>query len=233
VPVDLLSNPKHLRVHEAAISGKVHLDQQVAQKINALPFPRHYLDFETIAFAVPIWSTTRPYMQIPFQWSCHIEFSDGTLQHKEFIDISGSDPRKAFAEELLDAVGGDGPVIVYNAGFEGARIRELASIFPDISEKLLNIVDRFFDLLPLAREHYYHPDMMGSWSIKDVLSTVVPELDYSNLAVKNGLMAQEAYKAAISLQIAKDEKEIIRDQMLEYCSLDTMAMVKIVRGWTD
>ena len=170
-------------------------------------------------------------MQIPFQWSCHIEFSDGSLQHKEFLDLSGNDPRRGFAETLIDAVSDNGPVIVYNAGFEGARIRELASIFPDISQLLLDILDRFFDLLPLAREYYYHPEMMGSWSIKYVLPTVAPELKYSSLAVSDGSMAQEAYKEAISPQITKDKQEAVRNQMLEYCSLDTMAMVKIIRNW--
>ena len=231
VPAELLSNPKHLRVRDATISGNAYLDPQAVKLIKALQFPRSYLDFETIAFAVPIWSGTRPYMQIPFQWSCHIEFSDGSLQHKEFLDLSGNDPRRGFAETLIDVVGVSGSVLVYNAGFEGARIRELAAIFPDISQQLLDIVDRFFDLLPLAREHYYHPEMMGSWSIKDVLPTVAPELNYSSLAVSDGSMAQEAYKEAINPQITKDKQETIRNQMLKYCSLDTMAMVKIIRSW--
>ena len=233
VPAEMLSNPKHLRVHESTVTGYPYLDPLAVKLIKALPYPRYYLDFETIAFAVPIWSGTRPYMQVPFQWSCHIESRDGALQHKEFLDLSGEDPRREFAESLIKTVGDRGPVIVYNAGFEGARIRELASIFPDISVQLLDVVERFFDLLPLAREHYYHPKMMGSWSIKDLLPTVAPELEYSNLVVSDGSMAQEAYKEAIDPEISKDKKENIRSQMLEYCSMDTMAMVRILNSWSS
>jgi len=95
----------------------------------------------------------------------------------------------------------------------------------------LAIPERFFDLLPLARNHYYHRGMKGSWSIKDVLPTIVPELDYSNLVVSDGLMAQEAYKEAIHSQTTPERKEEVRNAMLKYCEQDTIAMVKIVQAW--
>jgi hypothetical protein len=95
----------------------------------------------------------------------------------------------------------------------------------------LAISERFFDLLPLARSHYYHPDMKGSWSIKAVLPTIAPELDYANLEVSNGGMAQEAYKEAIHSQTTPERKEEVRNAMLKYCEQDTIAMVKIVQAW--
>jgi len=231
VPAELLSNAKHLKVHAVTLSGQASLEPEAVKQIQALPYPRYYLDFETIGFAVPIWTGTRPYLQLPFQWSCHIEQADGTVTHQEFLDISGKDPREMFAKTLVEAIGEKGPVIVYSAGFEGGRIRELAQIFPELSSKLLGIIDRFFDLLPLARNYYYHPDMMGSWSIKDVLPTVAPELDYANLEVSNGLMAQEAYKEVIDSKTTAERKAEVRQQMLKYCEQDTIAMVKIVHAW--
>ena len=228
VPADLLSNPKHIKVHAVTCSGEVLLEPEAITQIQALPYPRHYLDFETIGFAVPIWAGTRPYMQLPFQWSCHIEQIDGSITHQEFLDLSGNDPREMFAKTLIEVVSTQGPVIVYSAGFEGARIKELAAVFPHLSSQLLAIPERFFDLLPLARNHYYHPGMKGSWSIKDVLPTIAPELDYSNLVVSDGLMAQEAYKEAIHSQTTPERKEEVRNAMLKYCEQDTIAMVKIV-----
>jgi len=231
VPADRLSHPKHIKVHTATLSGKAILEPEAVTKIQALPYPRYYLDFETIGFAVPIWAGTRPYKQLPFQWSCHIEQADGTISHQEFLDVSGNDPREMFAKTLVEAVGEKGPVIVYNAGFEGGRIRELAQAYPELSSKLLAIIDRFFDLLPLARSYYYHPDMKGSWSIKDVLPTVAPEFNYANLEVGSGLMAQEAYKEAIDSKTSAERKEEVRQAMLKYCEQDTIAMVKIVHAW--
>jgi hypothetical protein len=231
VPAERLSNPKHLRVHAVSRSGQAILDPAAVHQIQALPYPRYYLDFETIGFAVPIWAGTRPYMQLPFQWSCHIEKADGSLSHKEFLDLSGNDPREMFAKTLIEAVSTSGPVVVYNAGFEGARIKELALALPHLSAGLLAITERFFDLLPLARSHYYHPDMKGSWSIKAVLPTIAPELDYANLEVSNGGMAQEAYKEAIHSQTTPERKEKVRSAMLKYCEQDTIAMVKIIQAW--
>jgi hypothetical protein len=229
VPAAELSNPKHRIVHAATISGNAILDPQAAVKIESLPYPRYYIDFETISFAVPIWIGTRPYMQVPFQWSCHIESRGGTLQHFEFLDTTGHDPRRKFAESLINIIGTEGAVIVYNSGFEGARIKELASIFPELSEALLGIIERFFDLLPLARDFYYHPDMKGSWSIKDVLPTIAPELNYSKLEVGDGSMAQEAYKKLIANETSPEQKISIRNSLLNYCRHDTLAMTEIVK----
>jgi hypothetical protein len=121
--------------------------------------------------------------------------------------------------------------LVYNGGFEGARLKELASIFPDLSKELFAIVERFFDLLPFAREFYYHPDMKGSWSIKDVLPTIAPELDYPNLQISNGSMTQDAYKRALDQNISIKEKNDLRTAMLKYCEQDTFAMVRLIKAW--
>ena len=232
VPAELLSDPRHLKVHSASVTGLPFFDVQARQEISKLPYPRYFLDFETIGMAVPIWKGTRPYMQIPFQWSCHVEHENGAMEHHEFLDISGKDPRLDFAKSLVATIGSSGSVVVYNAGFEGTRLNELAQTFPDLADALLSIKDRFFDLLPLARNYYYHPDMMGSWSIKQVLPTIAPELDYANLEVGDGQMAQDAYREAINSSTATARKEHLRQAMLQYCQQDTYAMVKIVQDWS-
>ena len=227
VPEEKFFNLKHIRIHRVTKSGKAELDQEAIDAVRELPYPRYYLDFETIAFAVPIWAGTSPYKQIPFQWSCHIEHADGSLTHKEFLDISGDDPRRAFAESLIETLDNSGPIIVYNAPFEGSRMKELAEAFPDLAPALLAAVERLFDLLPLARNHYYHPDMKGSWSIKAVLPTIAPELDYSNLTVSHGGMAQGAYLNLIGNELSGVEKTELKKALLAYCEQDTLAMVRI------
>jgi hypothetical protein len=150
------------------------------------------------------------------------------LEHLSFLDISGGAPMRSFAESLIDAMGSDGPILVYNQGFENARIRELAIMFPDLAELLASLTERVVDLLPIARQHYYHPAMKGSWSIKAVLPTIAPELDYSTLAeVQDGGMAQAAFLEAIEPDTAEVRREDLRHALLEYCQLDTLAMVRL------
>ncbi|MBW8067499.1 MAG: DUF2779 domain-containing protein [Ferrovum sp.] len=225
---DLL-DPIQQRVQDCTIRGKEFFDRVGAAKyLQPHALPGYFLDFETIQFAVPIWGGTRPYEQIPFQFSLHHLSADGLLRQEAFLDLSGKDPSRPFAEKLVAVCGSKGPVFVYNASFEKTRIAELGKRFPDLSKKLLAINDRVVDLLPIARNHYYHPSQQGSWSIKAVLPAAVPELSYENLeGVQNGGMAMEAYLEAIHPGTPVDRKAEIEKQLLAYCGLDTYAMVRL------
>jgi len=199
----------------------------------ARPRPRFFLDFETISFGVPVWAGTRPYRQLPFQWSLHVECEGGGLEHREFLDTSGEPPMRACAESLLEALGDAGPILVYT-GFERARIDELAARFPDLAPALRAAAARLVDLHPIVREHYYHPAMMGSWSLKAVLPTIAPDLDYAQLdEVRDGEMAQTAYLEAISPQTAPERRAALRESLLRYCEVDTLAMVRLARFLED
>ena len=229
IPIDMLNTETHLKVRRITIAGHAELESNAADILKRLDYPRYYIDFETINFAVPIWSGTTPNQQLPFQWSCHIQHQDGTTSHKDFLDVSGNDPRRKFAESLLAACGAAGPVIVYNKAFEKGIIKNLASDYEDLSERLLAINARVFDLLPVMKKYYYHPQMKGSWSIKNVLTCLLPKLRYSDLGeVQDGLMAQSAYHEIISGKLSKQEKDSLAADMLAYCELDTYAMLAIV-----
>ncbi len=229
IPIDMLSSETHLKVRRVTIDGHAELESNAAHILKRLDYPRYYLDFETINFAVPIWSGTRPSQQLPFQWSCHIQQRDGTTTHKDFLDVSGKDPRRKFAESLIAACGTAGPVIVYNKSFEKGIIKSLAGEYEDLKEQLLVINTRVFDLLPVMKKYYYHPAMKGSWSIKNVLTCLLPELRYSDLGdVQDGLMAQSAYLEIISGKLSKQEKDSLYADMLAYCELDTYAMLAII-----
>jgi hypothetical protein len=229
VPETALKNPVHLRIRRAHISGRPVLEPGAAAILDKLDWPRHYLDFETIMFSVPVWAGTRPYQNLPFQWSCHTQKRDGALTHKSFLDTSGASPLEGFAASLLAALGKRGAILVYNQSFEAARIRELAQMLPHHAEALLALNERMVDLLPITKAHYYHPDMRGSFSIKYVLPTIAPDLDYGGLEdVQNGGMAQLAWMEIVDPGTPPDRKDRLRRNLLAYCERDTLAMVRLV-----
>ncbi|MDD5333329.1 MAG: DUF2779 domain-containing protein [Rhodoferax sp.] len=235
---DDLLNAKQQRVKAHTLAGTVFFDTEgAAADLAVHSLPAYFLDFETIQFAVPIWKGTRPYQQNTFQFSLHTLSASGQLDHTEFLDISGNDPAEPFINALIAACGVEGPVYVYNAGFEMARINELAIRYPQFSEALLAINARVVDLLPIARERYYHPSQQGSWSIKKVLPAVVPELRYDALdGVQDGGMAMDAFLEAIHPDTSVERKAQIEQQLLAYCKLDTYAMVRlwqVFAGRTD
>lgn len=228
VPGDRFTKLNHQKVWRITVSGQPELDPAAAKAMAKHPYPRYFLDFETIGFAVPIWAGTRPFQQIPFQWSCHIEHRDGSLEHKEFLDTSGDPPMRKLAQGLIETLSCCGPIFAYSP-FEAARIAELAEMLPDLRPKLQALNNRIVDLLALARQFYYHPDMMGSWSIKKVLPTIEPGLDYSSLEFRDGDMAQQAYLEAIDPETTAARREAIRQGLLEYCGRDTQGLVSIAR----
>ncbi|WP_395643905.1 DUF2779 domain-containing protein [Rudaea sp.] len=228
-PLEWIEKPRARRIAQASRTAKPVVSMEFASQLDAIPFPRYYLDFETIAYAVPRWLGTKPWKNIPFQFSCHVEQSDGSLEHRQFLDLSGRDPRVDFVDALLAAAGKTGPIIVWNQSFEAGRVCELAEAFPEQAAALLGLTKRMVDLLPIYKENYYHRDMHGSWSIKSVLPTVAPDLDYATLEICDGGMAQDAYARAIAADTNDAEREAIRRNLLEYCERDTWAMVRLAR----
>ena len=233
LPDDLL-NPTQQRVKAATLSGQAFFDQNAAaQALAGHKLPGFFLDFETIQFGVPIWQGTRPYQQMPFQFSVHRLGRTGRVAHQAFLDLTGGNPSLPFAQALLAACGERGPVFVYNAAFEQTRIRELAERHPRLAPALHAINDRIVDLLPVARQHYYHPSQQGSWSIKAVLPALCPDLRYDNLdGVQDGGAAQQAYLEAIAPATSAARKAELERQLLAYCRLDTWAMVRLWAAFT-
>lgn len=228
VPDDLL-NDNQLRVKAHTLNGKTFFDKKsAAAMLAAYKLPAIFLDFETASFAVPIWKGTRPYQQIPFQFSAHRLSRNGSLHHTDFLDLTGKDPSRAFAKALLNACGERGPVFVYNQTFEKSVILGLAARIKPLASALEALTNRLVDLLPVAQQHYYHPAQEGSWSIKAVLPTIAPELDYTALdGVKDGGMAQAAFAEAVHPATTSDRRTQIQAELSRYCELDTFAMVRL------
>lgn len=199
--------------------------------MKTLSYPIYFLDFETYQEAIPQYNGTWAYEQIPFQYSLHyIEKEDGELKHKEFLAETGIDPRRILAERLVEDIPMNVCVTAYNMVFEKGRIKELANLFDDLKEHLMNIHDNIKDLMiPFHDRLYYTKEMNGSYSIKYVLPALFPndpDLDYHNLpVVHNGGEASSAFVDLINHE--KEEQEKIRNGLLLYCGLDTLAMVKV------
>lgn len=234
VPAGMIAHDLLEKVRRVTASGEAELDQEAGKRLSLLPYPRYYLDFETIQFTIPRWLDTQPFQQLPFQWSCHVETSDWKLEHREFLDTRGDAPMRDFAESLIKNLGTEGPILVYNQGFEKGRMQELANRYPDLAPQLEMLIDRVVDLLPLARDYYYHPAMKGSWSIKAVLPTIAADLDYKQLdEVQDGGGAQMAYLEMIDSGCTPERKAKLERSLLEYCKLDTYAMVRLARFFVD
>ncbi len=234
VPDDLL-NDLQLRVKACTLSGESFFDAEGARAdLAQYSLPAYFLDFETIQFAIPIWEGTRPYEQIPFQFSCHVMDAQQRMTHEEFLLSDGSNPIRSFAKALVTSCGTDGSIYVYNKGFEGGRINDLSKHTKDdsqLSASLLNIKNRLVDLMPIAQARFYHPSQQGSWSIKKVLPAIFPndpKMDYKKLeGVQDGEAAQQAFLSLIGKGGTLESADVIRRQLLKYCRLDTFAMVNI------
>ena len=214
------------RIRASVSNRQEFISDQLKAELNDVAYPVHFLDFETIGVAIPRYAGTRPYQTIPFQWSDHILYENGNLDHREYLCNEDKDPREEFTQTLLDALGTKGSIFIYTT-YETGILNSLIEHFPQYAEELQSVIDRFVDLYAIIKQHYYHPKFYGSFSLKYVLPALVPEMSYENLSIQDGMQASLDYLRMIDAKTLKDEKARIRDDLLTYCGQDTLAMVKI------
>jgi hypothetical protein len=204
--------------------------ENIKSFLQNLTYPIYHLDFETYQQAIPEYKGLKPFEQIPFQYSFHIEYEDGRLEHKEYLAQDSVDSRYDIAQKLCNDIPKNVTVLAYNISFEKSVIKRLATLFEEFSEHLLAINENMQDLMvPFQKKWYVTPHMNGSYSIKYVLPALVPEFEkaYKELdGVQNGSQAMNAF-ANLS-KLSEEEKQKLRKSLLEYCKLDTLAMVKIL-----
>jgi hypothetical protein len=207
--------------------GKLVVESGLADALRGIPGPIAFLDFETINPAIPAWHGCGPYHQVPVQFSCHVQ-TKGNVRRHEWLADGKEDPRPAFARELVAACEGAATILAYNASFEKARIADVWKAIPALEPQLSKVHERIQDLLPIVRNHVYHPDFNGSFSIKSVLPALIPELGYQDLEIQDGGTAASVLETLLfddSLPAAK--KKLLRKQLSAYCERDTYAMVKL------
>lgn len=204
---------------------------KIKEFLKDFTYPLYFLDFETYQQPIPEFDHVRPFMQIPFQYSLHYyESENSELKHEEFLAEASIDPRRSLAEKLVKDIPINTCVLAYNMQFEKMVIKNLASLYPDLSNHLMNIHDNMLDLMvPFKNRWYYTKDMHGSYSIKYVLPALFPrdpELNYHNLEdIHNGSEAMNSFQTLSNYSYEKQQQ--IRSNLLKYCYLDTYAMVKI------
>jgi predicted RecB family nuclease len=231
IPPDFPLTSGQRRVVDAVVSGLEFISDELSEALTALGPPASYLDFETFSPAIPLYVGTRPYQRIPFQWSLHHDDGAGGLDHLEFLAAGETDPRRDFAETLIEAINRmTGPIVVYSP-FEASVLRDLAGFFPDLSARLLGVIDRMVDLLPIIRRHVTHPEFLGSNSIKVVAPALVPGFSYGDLdGVADGNDASAAfYRLATDRSLPDQDRAHSRQALLTYCGRDTLALMYVHR----
>lgn len=209
-------------------ASAVIVERGLRAKLAALRQPIAYLDFETVSPAIPVWPGCRPYGQVPVQFSCHVLKRSG-LEHHAWLSEGPYDPRVEFAGAVIRACAEARTVLVYHAPFERRCLGALADSLPHLRADLAALSERIRDLLPIVRDHVYHPDFGGSFSLKDVLPALVPGLGYDDLEIQDGNSASTALEAMLldADALSPPERRALRRDLLRYCKRDTHAMVKI------
>jgi hypothetical protein len=228
-----LNNTEQLVVSSTKNNASYVNAEAIKSFVSGLNYPLYFLDFETLFMvSVPIYNHSRPFQQIPFQYSLHIKKSnDSNVEHLEFLAdaTKGIDPRIGFIENLIQVIGTAGDIIVYNATFEKGRLQEIKALFPQYTVQIDNMSNRIVDLMsPFRSRYYYTPDMKGSYSIKKVLPALVPKLSYEGMAIADGGAASTSFMRLFE----ESDPAIInqtRKDLLKYCELDTLAMVEILK----
>lgn len=205
----------------------------IHQFLNELTYPLYFLDYESFAYAVPAQSKIKPYQQMVYQYSLHIQQEpDGELQHFEYLLNAKEEPILNLVEHLKNAIPTNhGHVVVWNKSFEKGRNEDLSVLYSDYKEFFESLNHRLFDLMEVFRNNWYlHPDFKGKYSIKNVLPVLAPNHSYESLSIKNGGISNIRWLQYTSGEIPQSEKEKVWQDLLAYCKLDTLAMVEILKA---
>ncbi|HSN14439.1 MAG TPA: DUF2779 domain-containing protein [Anaeromyxobacteraceae bacterium] len=230
VPDDTQLTEVQARQVRAVKAGEVVVEAGLSNALDQLEPPVAYLDFETIAPAIPAWSGCGPYMAVPVQMSCHVVDADGATTHHEWLADGPADPRPAMAAAVVRACAGARTVVAYNAPFERRCLEHLGAHVPSARAELHAIARRLIDLLPIVRYHVYHPDFVGSFSMKSVGPALLEGLSYADLEIGEGGTASAVLEGMLlgGARPPEAERARMRRNLLDYCEQDTLAMVKLV-----
>jgi len=239
IPEDVKLPQKQALALDCLASGEIWVSEDLADVLGSLGPPAYYMDFEAMMSGIPAYVGTRPYETVPFQFSVHSIDEDGVLTHTAYLAEGDVHPGREFAEELISAIDhGDWPVLVYHQKYELDVLGALCEMFPDLAEDLGIIMKNVVDLLPVVRDHVCHPGFItkralssSTYSIKNVLPVLVPSMSYADLdGVAEGGEASRVFAAIVHGVYTGREADDFRQQLLDYCAQDTLAMVEIQKA---
>ncbi len=231
IPGDVVLDAKQQIQKRCVDSNRLYVNAgEIRSFLAGLEYPLYFMDFETLSTAIPVYDGSHPYQTIPFQFSVHSLASPGAEQvHHSYLAEGPDDPRLKFIAELTKIIGTEGSILVYVAPFEKSILKEIADGFPGYRDRLAGIVERIVDLnLPFRNFSCYHPDQVGSASLKQVLPALT-DLKYDELEIAEGQTASLKFMESVFGNITDEEKQKIRISLIAYCGLDTYGMVEIVR----
>jgi hypothetical protein len=220
--------PRQRKIVDVIQSKTSYLDRSTVRGLlQSLVYPLYFIDYETYDEAMPLYKGHKPYQKMAFQFSLHIVASNGKIpQHEEYLAIKPGEPSRDLVKHMRKCISDQGTIIVWNKAFEGGRNKEMAELYPEYKDFLLDVNNRMFDLMEIISKGYYlHPDFLGSWSIKNVLPFMAPELSYKRLSINKGDQAMIEWYDMVNGDESK--KEEVSKALLQYCGLDSLAMVKI------
>lgn len=230
LPLDVTLPKLAQRQRRAVQEGEMVVGPKLAEALEAFRSPLAFLDFETVSLAIPIWYGCTPWQQVPAQFSCHVEDASGGYEHHAWLADAANDPREPLAKALIAACSGARCIVAYYASFEQACLDALIEALPHLARDLRSIKDRLVDLYPAVRDHVYHPEFYGSFSLKAVVPALIPEMNYGDLGIADGELAS----AEIARMLFKPEtlsgpeREQLRSELLAYCARDTEVMVALL-----
>jgi predicted RecB family nuclease len=228
IPDDFPLNERQRRACTSVQTGEPWFSVDLGEELKGLKCPLFFMDFESVNPAIPRFPGMRPYDQVPFQWSVHVLTKPGAEpEHYEFLATNTNDPRREFVTSLCSVLGSSGSILVYSA-FESQRLSDLAAWLPEFAGGIKEIQRRLWDLLPVIRNHVYHPGFAGSFSLKYVLPALVPEMTYAGMEVSDGTDAGLAWESLTRGGSDPAERDRIRKALLDYCGQDTLAMVRLL-----
>jgi len=230
IPEDFPLTPIQRKKVELVKSGQPVINTQaIAKELEKLSFPLYFLDYETYSSPIPLLPGYKANQAVVFQVSVHKLDQDGTLEHFEYLAHDFTDATRGLVAMLTQAIGPVGDVLVWYESFEKGRNKELAELHPEQSEFFLNLNERIFDLMKVFTKHYADPNFGGSFSIKNVLPVMLPELTYKSLEIQNGTMALSEWEKTVNSNMTDERRQETRENLLRYCELDTRAMVELYK----
>jgi hypothetical protein len=228
LPDDVPLGPIQDRQRRAVRENCVIVESTLGEALTAFAPPIAFLDFETVGLAIPVWNGCHPYDFVPVQFSCHVQNEAGGTIHHEWLADGPEDPRPMLAERLIEACGPARTVVAYHASFERQCVEQLAEAVPAMAPSLHEIAGRLVDLLPIVRNHVYHPDFNGGFGLKSVLPALVPDLSYDDLPIADGGTATLQLERLLFVPLDLVDRQRLRHDLLRYCRLDTWGLVQLL-----
>jgi hypothetical protein len=227
IPLGFKLSKKQQIVCNCVRTKKPFVGRSLANNLAAVAWPARYLDFESVMTPLPLYDGMPPFTQVLTQYSVHKCSAPGVVQeHREYLADTARNCERELAERLIHDLGDEGSVIVYSH-FESTWIKSLSKRFPDLADALAAVLERLFDLLPVIRDGYCHPEFGGSFSIKKTLPALVKGMSYKGLAIGDGDTAVACFAKMAMGRYSASEAKVIRESLLRYCEQDTFAMVKL------